>query len=276
MNVADPDAAVPRIAAAIGEPARARMLYCLMDGRARTSTELAVVGGVSPSTASVHLGRLKTARLVTVLVQGKHRYYSLNGESVGRALEALNVLAGRPRSEFAPRTPVRLRAARTCYDHMAGTVAVALHDRLKALKWVVPGSPAGDDYTLTDNGATALEALGIDLDRARSLRRRFAFACLDWSERRPHLGGALGAALLSLALQEKVGRQGPRQPCPDASQPRAGGNCWHDSAFSSPRRAQHPGLAGSARHARSSSSACRTSSFARLPRRAFGGTPWCP
>ena len=131
MNVADPDAAVPRIAAAIGEPARARMLYCLMDGRARTSTELAVVGGVSPSTASVHLSRLKTARLVTVLVQGKHRYYSLNGESVGRALEALNVLAGRPRSAFAPRTPIRLRAARTCYDHMAGTVAVALHDRLE-------------------------------------------------------------------------------------------------------------------------------------------------
>jgi DNA-binding transcriptional ArsR family regulator len=203
MNVADPDAAVPRIAAAIGEPARARMLYCLMDGRARTSTELAVVGGVSPSTASVHLGRLKTARLVTVLVQGKHRYYSLNGASVGRALEALNVLAGRPGSAFAPRTPVRLRAARTCYDHMAGTVAVALHDRLKALKWVVPGSPAADDYTLSDHGATALEALGIDLDRARSLRRRFAFACLDWSERRPHLGGALGAALLDLALRRK-------------------------------------------------------------------------
>ena len=81
MNV-DPDAAVPRIAAAIGEPARARMLYCLMDGRARTSTELAVVGEVSPSTASVHLGRLKAERLVTVLAQGKHRYYSLSGESV--------------------------------------------------------------------------------------------------------------------------------------------------------------------------------------------------
>jgi DNA-binding transcriptional ArsR family regulator len=198
----DPDAAVPRIAAAIGEPARARMLYCLMDGRARTSTELAVVGGVSPSTASVHLGRLKTARLVTVLVQGKHRYYSLNGESVARALEALNVLAGRPRPRFAPRTPSRLRAARTCYDHMAGTVAVALHDRLKALKWVTAGSPGGE-YTLTTAGATALDALGIDLESTRALRRRFAFACLDWSERRPHLGGALGAVLLELALRRK-------------------------------------------------------------------------
>jgi DNA-binding transcriptional ArsR family regulator len=198
----DPDAAVPRIAAAIGEPARARMLYCLMDGRARTSTELAVVGGVSPSTASVHLGRLKSARLVSVLVQGKHRYYSLSGESVARALEALNVLAGRPRPQFAPRTPSRLRAARTCYDHMAGTVAVALHDRLKALKWVTPDSRGGE-YALTTAGAAALDALGLDVASTRAQRRRFAFACLDWSERRPHLGGALGAALLELALRKK-------------------------------------------------------------------------
>jgi DNA-binding transcriptional ArsR family regulator len=202
MNVADPDAAVPRIAAAIGEPARARMLYCLMDGRARTSTELAVVSGVSPSTASVHLGRLKTARLVTVLVQGKHRYYSLNGESVGRALEALNVLAGRPRVPFAPTAPSRLRAARTCYDHMAGSVAVALHDRLNALEWVRPGSDGGD-YTVTHAGARGFATLGIDLETTQSLRRRFAFACLDWSERRPHLGGALGAALLAVALKRK-------------------------------------------------------------------------
>jgi DNA-binding transcriptional ArsR family regulator len=202
MDVVHSDAGVPAIAAAIGEPARARMLYCLMDGRARTSTELAVVGEVSPSTASVHLGRLKTARLVTVVVQGKHRYYALNGESVARALEALNVLAGRPRPPFAPSTPTRLRAARTCYDHMAGTVAVALHDRLKTLKWVTPGSPRGE-YILSAAGATALDALGIDLEATRSLRRRFAFACLDWSERRPHLGGALGAALLDLSLRKK-------------------------------------------------------------------------
>jgi DNA-binding transcriptional ArsR family regulator len=201
MNV-DPDAAVPSIAAAIGEPARARMLYCLLDGRARTSTELAVVAEVSPSTASVHLGRLKTARLVNVLVQGKHRYYSLNGEPVARALEALNVLAGRPRPPFAPRTPSRLRAARTCYDHMAGTVAVVLHDRLVTLEWLTRRA-SGADYVLTGAGARALDALGIDLEMTRSLRRRFAFACLDWSERRPHLGGALAAALLELALRKK-------------------------------------------------------------------------
>src|ERR1700722_20122222 len=109
------DVAVCRIAAAIGEPARARMLYCLMDGRARTSTELAMVAEVSPSTASVHLSRLKTERLVKVLVQGKHRYYSLEGPNVASALESLSVLAGGPRGKFVPTTPSRLRVARTCY-----------------------------------------------------------------------------------------------------------------------------------------------------------------
>lgn len=203
MNVEHPDASVPRIAAAIGEPVRARILYCLMDGRARTSTELAVVGGVSPSTGSVHLARLRAARLVNVLVQGKHRYYSLNGESVAVALEALNVLAGQPRDTFRPSAPTRLRAARTCYDHMAGGVAVALHDRFQALKWLTRESADDNGYHLTAAGATAFAALGIDLESTRSLRRRFAIACLDWSERRPHLGGALGAALLALALRRK-------------------------------------------------------------------------
>src|SRR6202453_729695 len=131
-----PDNAVSRIAAAIGEPARARMLYSLLDGHARTSTELAMVAEVSPSTASVHLNRLKTEHLVKVHVQGKHRYYSLKGPSVASALEGLSVLAGSPRDKFVPSTPSRLRAARTCYDHMAGTIGVSLHDRFQALGWL--------------------------------------------------------------------------------------------------------------------------------------------
>jgi DNA-binding transcriptional ArsR family regulator len=198
------DAAVSRIAAAIGEPARARMLYCLMDGHARTSTELAVVAEVSPSTASVHLSRLKREHLVKVLVQGKHRLYSLEGPNVASALEGLSVLAGVSRDKFVPTTPSRLRAARTCYDHIAGTVGVSLHDRFKALGWLSAGSTASDNaYDLTLDGTKACEALGIDLEMARALRRRFAYACLDWSERRPHLGGALGAALLKVALKRK-------------------------------------------------------------------------
>jgi DNA-binding transcriptional ArsR family regulator len=195
------DVAASRIAAAIREPARARMLYCLMDGHARTSTELAVVAGVSPSTASVHLNRLKYARLVNVLVQGKHRYYALEGSDVAAVLEGLNVLAGGPRSNFVPSTPPRLRTARTCYDHIAGTVGVLLHDRFLALRWL---SASNDQaYDLTPPGGDAFAALGIDLAAVRTLRRRFACACLDWSERRYHVGGALGAAFLKTALKRK-------------------------------------------------------------------------
>ena len=197
------DLAVSQIAAAIGEPARARMLYCLIDGRARTSTELAVVADVTPSTASVHLHRLNQQRLVKVSAQGKHRYYSLEGSAVGNALEALSVLAGAPRDAFVPNTPSRLRAARTCYDHIAGTIGVALHDRFKALHWLSPATTSAETYDLTPAGAKAFASLGIDIDATRSLRRRFAFACLDWSERRPHIGGALAAALLKLTLKKR-------------------------------------------------------------------------
>jgi DNA-binding transcriptional ArsR family regulator len=203
MNVEHADLAVSRIAAAIGEPARARMLYCLADGRARTSTELGVVGQVSPSTASVHLNRLKAERLVTVFAQGKHRYYSLSGTSVADVLEALSVVAGRSRDAFVPNTPSRLRSARTCYDHMAGTVAVQLHDRFAALRWWVAGSAGEHAYELTNAGLKGCAAIGIDVEEARTLRRRFAFACVDWSERRPHLGGALGAALLRVAVKRR-------------------------------------------------------------------------
>jgi DNA-binding transcriptional ArsR family regulator len=195
------DTAASRIAAAIGEPARARMLYCLLDNRARSSTELAVVAGVSPSTASVHLSRLTTEQLIKVVAQGKHRYYSLQGPEVAGVLEGLSVLAGGPRSRFIPTTPNHLRAARTCYDHMAGALGVALHDRLKALGWLADGR--GHAYYLTPNGDKALAALGIDVEETKRLRRRFAFACLDWSERRSHVGGAIGAALLNLALKRK-------------------------------------------------------------------------
>ncbi len=203
MDVEHADAGVSAIAAAIGEPARARMLYCLLDGRARTSTELAIVAEVTPSTASVHLQRLKAQRLVKVFAQGKHRYYSLEGVNVAAALEALDVLAGGSRDAFVPNTPNRLRAARTCYDHIAGTLGVSLHDRFKKLGWLAGESNAGDSYDLTPPGAKAFEALGVDIKATRTLRRRFAYPCVDWSERRPHVGGAVGAALLNVALKRK-------------------------------------------------------------------------
>ena len=179
-----------------------------MDGRARTATELAAIAGVTPSTASVHLQRLKSVQLVKVLEQGKCRYYSLHGVDVGAALESLSVLAGASRQAFTPSTPGPLRFARTCYDHMAGAAGVALHDRFTALRWIAPDakrtSAAREDaYTLTPEGNSALASLGIDIEATRNLRRRFAYACLDWSERRPHLGGALGAAVLHVALKKR-------------------------------------------------------------------------
>ena len=205
MNVAQhADVEIARLAGAIGEPARARMLYALMDARARTSTELALVADVSPPTASVHLARLRREHLVRVHVQGKHRYYALESAAVARVLEALSGLAGGARPGFVPSTPDHLRAARTCYDHIAGALGVALHDRLIALRWMTADrSKERDAYDLTARGTTSLAALGVDLEDARRSRRRFAFGCLDWSERRAHVGGAVGAALLTLSVQRK-------------------------------------------------------------------------
>jgi DNA-binding transcriptional ArsR family regulator len=198
------DGAVARIAAAIGEPARARVLYCLMDGRARTATELSAVAEVGAPTASAHLNRLVDEHLVKVLTQGKHRFYSLDGADVARVLESLSVLAGGSRNKFVPSTPNSLRAARTCYDHIAGTLGVTLHDRFTSRGWLAACVNGGEyAYDVTTNGVRAFQAVGIDVDACRELRRRFACGCLDWSERRFHLGGALGAALLRVALKRK-------------------------------------------------------------------------
>ena len=191
------DLAAADIAAAIGEPARARMLFSLLDRHARTATELAAIAGVTPSTASVHLSRLKEEGLVQVALQGRHRYFTLAGPAVARVLESLSVLAGGESRPFVPHTPTHLRAARTCYDHIAGAIGVALHDHLLSEAWLTPS------YDIAPKGARAFEHLGVDIESARQTRRRFAFPCLDWSERRDHLGGALGAALLDLALRRK-------------------------------------------------------------------------
>lgn len=182
------------------------MLYCMVDGRARTGTELAIVAGVTPSTASVHLDRLRATELVTMVAQGKHRYYSLAGQDVARALESLSVVAGVSPRTFVPNTPVELRAARTCYDHIAGRLGVALHDRFRRLGWLAGNGKA---YELTPTGVKAMTALGIDVDSVRARRRKFMYPCLDWSERQPHLGGALAASLLATALKAKWIAQDP-------------------------------------------------------------------
>ncbi len=202
------DIAISRLASAIGEPSRARMLCCLLDGHARTSTELAMVAEVSPSTASVHLTRLKNERLVKLLVQGKHRYYSIERADVARALEALMVVAGSPRSRFVPTTPEPLRHARACYDHMAGAIAVSLFQSFTQSGWILPShslaKPKSEDaLDLTPSGTKALESLGIDIAAIRGLRRRFAYACLDWSERKPHIGGAARRCSSAKAMRRR-------------------------------------------------------------------------
>lgn len=195
------DALVSRIAAAIGEPARTRMLLSLMDGRGRTSTELAMLADVTPSTASVHLSRLKEEKLVRVSAQGRHRYYSLEGRGVARVLEGLSVLAGGTSQCFVPNTPEPLRKARTCYDHIAGAFAVKLHDHFLREGWLFSNSQDRPHaYEVSRAGARKLTSIGIDVDEARVLRRRFAYGCLDWSERKPHIAGALGASLLKHVL----------------------------------------------------------------------------
>jgi DNA-binding transcriptional ArsR family regulator len=199
--------AASHIAAAIGEPARARMLFALLDGRARTSTELALVAQVSPSTASVHLTRLRDAQLVRLHVQGRHRYYRIENRRVAGMLEQLSVLAAATATHRArsvrTSTPAHLVRARTCYDHVAGALGVSLHDALINNGWLAPADADGDGYSVTATGRRRFTDAGIDVSELRATRRRFAFGCLDWSERRPHLGGALGAAILSMMIEKR-------------------------------------------------------------------------
>lgn len=199
MNGHDEDAALSRIAGAIAEPARTKMLCALMDGHARTSTEMAAIAEVRASTASAHLARLKDDGLITLHTQGRHRYYSLAGSHIAQAIEGLMVISRQSAKAFVPNTPSRLQFARTCYDHMAGTLAVQLHDHFIAAGWLI----GEGTYQLSPPGEKAMLELGIDLPALHAQRRRFACGCLDWSMRRPHLAGALGAALLHSALRKE-------------------------------------------------------------------------
>lgn len=195
--------ALSRIAGAIAEPARTKMLCSLMDGHARTSTEMSAIAGVSTSTASAHLARLKEDGLLKLHTQGRHRYYSLADMQVAQALEALMVVSQSANTKFVSTAPNRLQFARTCYDHMAGTLAVRLHDYFIESGWLIVPDASDREYHLTDNGEAAMVGLGIEIANVRGKRRRFACTCLDWSMRRPHLGGALGAALLQTILSRK-------------------------------------------------------------------------
>ncbi|HEI8865739.1 helix-turn-helix transcriptional regulator [Serratia sp. AKBS12] len=192
MHAEDIGDRLAALSAAIADRTRARMLCLLMDGRAYTATELGVAAEVAASTASSHLARLQLQQLIVCVKQGRYRYFRLASSAVATTLESLMALAGVEQPRVKSSTPNSLQFARTCYDHMAGEVAVKLHNRLFELQWLHGDS----DYQLSETGRMALSQLGVDCAPMPS-RRRFACGCLDWSERREHLGGALGAALLS-------------------------------------------------------------------------------
>jgi len=197
---------IAAIAALLGDPARANMLTALMHGQALTATELAQEAGVALSTASGHLGKLEDAGLVEIEKQGRHRYFRLSGADIAGVLEGLMGVAARTghlRVRTGPRDP-ELRRARVCYDHLAGDAAVRMFDRLQATGMITATAGA---LEVTKAGERFFSASGIDLDAIASGRRPLCRSCLDWSERRHHLGGALGAALLNHIFERGWAKQ---------------------------------------------------------------------
>ncbi|NRQ36252.1 helix-turn-helix transcriptional regulator [Nonomuraea sp. NN258] len=197
------DADIAPVAALIADPTRAAILTALLGGRALAAGELARLSGVSAATASAHLARLLDGRLVDVVRQGRHRYYRLAGHEVAEVLEVLARVSARPavRSLRQSRQARLLEEARTCYDHLAGKAGVGFLDRLKD-----GGYYQGQEPTAA--GERLLTKLGVDVEGARSARRRFAPECLDWTERRAHLGGALGAAVTDVLFERGWYRRG--------------------------------------------------------------------
>jgi len=191
------------IAALICEPVRATMLWNLLDGRSYTATELASAAGISPTSASNHLSKLLEADLLKVDKQGKHRYYSFASEEVAYAVEALANLASNKttRSKEHTAAPAGIKYCRTCYDHLAGFVGVRLMDSLLQKGYL--SKTADDDYTITPKGWKWLLQFEITESYTEGSRRPFIRECLDWSERRPHLAGKLGALLLEKMFQKQ-------------------------------------------------------------------------
>lgn len=178
------------VASAIADPSRVSILCALMDGRAWTATELSSVANIAASTASAHLSRLLNSELITCLSQGRHRYYRLAGSDVAHLLETLMGISMKSVKSPVPKTPVHLRVARTCYDHLAGKIAVGMYEFMLNEGWLEPEGNA-----LTAAGKLHFDNFGAILNP--HTRRKSSCACLDWSERRFHLGGDSGAALLA-------------------------------------------------------------------------------
>lgn len=198
---------IAEVAALIGDPARTAMLVALMDGRALTATELANVAGVTPQTASSHLGRMTDAALLSVERQGRHRYHRLASSTVATMIEGIMAVAAEPgaRARRQVRTGPRdaaMQRARSCYDHLAGRIAVAIADRMSERGHI---NHLADGGELSSDGSVFLRSIGVDVDAAmmRTTRRRLLCRpCLDWSERRAHIAGTIGAALRDACFEQ--------------------------------------------------------------------------
>ena len=187
---------IVRIASLIGEAGRIRMLTILLDGDAHSASELAIAADVSPQTASSHLSKLLLGGLIASERNGRQRLFRLKNRDVAAAIEALGALAHDPATPELP----EIRFARTCYDHLAGVLAIALRNELLRQGALLRRT---DAFHITSKGKHLLRTLDLDPDALSKLRRSFAHPCLDWTERHHHIGGAVGAALLSSFLQRK-------------------------------------------------------------------------
>ncbi len=196
VQMSAPEPRFARIAATIGDPTRARMLSALVGGGYLAAGELAQAAGVTAQTASSHIAKLVESELVVVRVQGRHRYFRLADADIAHALEALALVAERGSlADKWQREPYkRLKAARTCYGHLAGELGVQLFEGLLACGTLVP---ADGQFVLSEHGREEMTELGVGVPSGR----RFAYACLDWSERRDHLAGSFAVAFLEHAIE---------------------------------------------------------------------------
>jgi DNA-binding transcriptional ArsR family regulator len=203
----EPD--IARIASLVGDPARANMLTALMDGGALTASELALEAGVTMPTASSHLAKLVEGGLLTLQRQGRHRYYALSGHHIAAMLETISGVAERvgPRRARPGPRDAAMREARICYDHLAGDRGVALYDSLLSRRIL---ALRADTVDIGPKGQAFFDELGIDLPSLSGQRRPLCRSCLDWSVRRSHLAGALGAAMLDKIMEWKWARRDPQ------------------------------------------------------------------
>jgi len=190
------------ISALMCEPTRARMLWNLLDGRAYTASELSIVAGTSPTSASNHLSKLLEAEIVKVEIQGRHRYYSLSNSEVAYAVEGLANLANNNLTKIVRKEPKKngVKYCRTCYDHLAGFVGVKIVETLEAKGYVTKSK---NNYLVSEKGWEWFLFFNILKEDLTNNRRPVTRQCLDWSERRPHLAGLLGAEFLNKMLERK-------------------------------------------------------------------------